>query len=168
MNRRASFILAITLLTFASACQRRVATGPPELRLGRDMCAHCGMMISDDRYAGSLLVDRDIDPLLFDDIGCMLDYEREHAPETRFTARFVRDYHARRWLDSGAAHYLCADRDRLVTPMGSGIVAFGTLTSAESKRIEVGGRVCDEATAVRARHEPVSATFTEEGHAPPG
>ena len=169
MNCRTVGVFAIGLLASLSACQRPVVSGPPELRLGRDQCAHCGMMISDDRFAGSLLVGAD-DPeaLVFDDIGCMLEYDREHAAETRGAARFVRDYQGRCWLAAADAHYLCCDRERLRTPMGSGVVAFGTLAAAENKRAECGGRVGNEATALAMLRESAMPDVGASAPAPPG
>ena len=118
MNARALIILSISILSLAPACQRRVVTGPPELRPGRDQCAHCGMMISDERCAGACIVEQDGDrsALVFDDIGCMIDYARRHDASTRIVAGFVRDYSAGQWIPAQTAHYLCAKPDQLVTP----------------------------------------------------
>ncbi len=170
MNARALIVLSIGILSLAPACQRRVVTGPPELHPGRDQCAHCGMMISDERCAGACIVEQDGDrsALVFDDIGCMIDYARRHDASTRIVAGFVRDYSAGQWIPAQTAHYLCAKPDLLVTPMGSGIIAFGALASAESKRSEVGGSIGDEAAVVRARHEPASPGPVDEAPHPPG
>src|SRR5262245_16948176 len=62
------FIAGAALL---GGCERASTDSPPAIAYGRDECAHCGMIISDDRFAAALIV-RDgaqSHPLLFDDIG---------------------------------------------------------------------------------------------------
>jgi copper chaperone NosL len=169
MNRRLLIVVVAALCAAMSSCQRRVAQGPPEIRLGRDECAECGMMIADDRFAGALLVDGagERRALVFDDIGCMLDYERRHAPEVAVTGRFVRDGATRAWVGAEGATYLCADRDRLATPMGSGIAAFGDARGASERRGQVGGTTVDWA-ALGARRRGAHTEGVDTAHAETG
>jgi hypothetical protein len=106
------------------------------------------MMIQDERCAASLLVDRDgrRDHLLFDDIGCMLDTERSKGDEFTVIARFVRDHAANMWLAADTAVFLCADRARMATPMGSGAVAFADRAAAEEAQRQFGGEIRDYTT----------------------
>lgn len=57
--------------------------------------------------------------LLYDDLGCMLDAEREHPG----AACFVQDFQGRGWLPAANAWFVM-DPKKYSTPMGSGIVAF--------------------------------------------
>lgn len=143
MNRPTLHAVLVLLAMLAPAsCGRRALSGPPELHLGRDECAECGMMINEDRCSAAALVDRDgrAEYVLFDDIGCLLDYERSNDRGDRPIDRFVHDYHTRRWVSAGAAAYLVTSRDKIATPMGSGIVAFAERSAAEAAVAQFGGR----------------------------
>ena len=130
--------IALTLVL--AGCGRGDPDGPPTLRLGRDECAECGMMISEDRCAAALLVNGDEGRVhrVFDDIGCMLDWERAH-PDEPPTARFVHDYDRAEWCEATGAGYL--DGSSIRTPMASGLLAFTDRSSAERGREAHGGRV---------------------------
>ena len=128
--------LALTL----AACDRGALTGPPNLRLGRDECAECGMIINEERCSSALLVERAgrREHLMYDDIGCMLDAERT-ARCGPVIERFVHDHESRKWVRAEAASFLAADTHRLQTPMGSGLVAFETFARAEAAFAAYGG-----------------------------
>ncbi len=141
---------AIALVAAVGGCGDTQSSGPPPIRLGRDECAECGMIISEDRYSASLVVDdRGLrKPLLFDDIGDLLDYERTH-PELRTLARYVHDQTSRAWIDAASASYVHADS--IHTPMGSGLAACVTRAEAEQLAKPIDGRVMtfDEVRAFR-------------------
>ena len=132
------------VVVLATACGRQVADAPPEPRAGRDECAHCGMMISDTRCSAALMVERGAgrESLLFDDIGCLLDYRKDRAGAE---LEFVRGYREGRWIRASQARYLCVESDRLRTPMGSGIIALETDASAAAACAQFGGSVHDDA-----------------------
>lgn len=137
----------------AAGCGRAELTGPPELRPGRDECAECGMLIHDERSAGAVLVERDgrREHLLFDDVGCMLDHERQGGGTLRILERFARDYRGGGWLGTDQAAFLMTESDLLRTPMGSGIAAFADRAAAEAAEREFGGEVMDYAALADAR-----------------
>ncbi|MGD9692951.1 MAG: nitrous oxide reductase accessory protein NosL [Phycisphaerales bacterium] len=140
--RTPTTLVLLALLSFSTACRRAELSGPPELRVGRDQCAECGMLISEDRCSAAVLYERDRERLhaIFDDIGCLLDWRRAtHDPPQRVLETYLRDYDARAWIHANTASILRADRDRLHTPMGSGIVAFAHAADAEARRDEFGG-----------------------------
>lgn len=132
-------------------CERPELSGPPELRLGRDECAECGMLINEDRCSSAFLVERDAvrEYAHFDDIGCMLDYEHAHAAELKFLEGYVHDHATRAWCPTTTAVFLVAEREKISTPMGSGIVAFADAAAAEKARDELGARIVDQ-DALRA------------------
>ncbi|MCW5765484.1 MAG: nitrous oxide reductase accessory protein NosL [Phycisphaeraceae bacterium] len=157
MNRaptRSTSITAATLVAFGllASCCTGDPTGAPELRPGHDQCAECGMIINEGRFASALRVVKDgrAEDLLFDDIGCMLNFERE-PDSPAATARFVHDHATGRWTDGNTAVYLMADRDRLSTPMGSGIVAFADRAAAERAARQHDGRLHDYPGIAAAR-----------------
>ena len=138
---------------FGYGCRRAELSGPPTLKPGRDECAECGMIIAEDRFSSALLaeVKGSLEHLLFDDVGCMIDYEHEHAGEVRVVEGFVHDYDSRMWVSCGDAVFLFADRDVLRTPMSSGIGAFAGPGGAERMKGEVGGALLDYPQLIAAR-----------------
>lgn len=163
--RRARAGIALLALAGLSAinvgCSREVLSGPPELRLGRDECGECGMLINEDRCSSAMLIEREAplagrtrrEYVMFDDIGCMLDYEHHRRSEFTVIDAFVHDHPTRQWLRAGDAYFLFADRERLPTPMGTGIVAFADRNVAEMKQREVGGDIMNYAALEPARRE---------------
>ncbi len=157
-------ILTILLATVAAltACGRTELSGPPTLRLARDECTECGMLVNEDRCSCALLINRDgrREHLVFDDIGCLLDF-RLAFPETVVVDVFVHDHSTGAWVSAPAAHYLSANPDELTTPMGSGYVAFASAQEAAEQHARVGGelttleRLTESRRASReARHQP--------------
>jgi nitrous oxide reductase accessory protein NosL len=147
-------ILCATLVALAvSACSRPPLTGPPDLKPGREECAECGMLVSEDRFSAASLVTREGERLYlyFDDIGCLLDYERGAPESLEVHERYTHDHATRQWLDAEDAAYLLAGPQKLTTPMGSGIAAFAARSAAESARAEHGGDILDLAALRRAR-----------------
>ncbi len=111
------------------------------------------MIISEDRSACAVLVERKgrREHALFDDIGCMLDYEHEPPEGERILEAFIHDHASRAWAEARGCVYLMAPPHALPTPMASGIAAFTSRESAESTRAEVGGEVIDYEELAPAR-----------------
>jgi copper chaperone NosL len=131
------------VLAATAACQRAELAGPPDLRLGRDQCIECGMIINEDRFSSAALAlgGRGYrEHYLFDDVGCMLDYEREHG-EIEFIELFAHDADTRGWLRADQALFLVTDSSRILTPMGSGIAAYADQAAAIRAQSEHGGEV---------------------------
>ncbi|MCC7363357.1 MAG: nitrous oxide reductase accessory protein NosL [Dehalococcoidia bacterium] len=101
------------------------ATGDPTIKYGKEECAHCGMVISEDRFAAaSRSSGKDTH---YDDIGCMVLYLRENAPAAGATF-FVRAFEEDAWLDAATATY--AAMPGIKSPMSYDIAAFATAESA--------------------------------------
>lgn len=153
MTRFFTGALACTLLL--SGCGRDELTGPPSLRLGRDMCEACGMLVNEDRCSSGLLVDRDgrRNHLLFDDIGCMIDYERGMGNQLHVLSRYLHDHATKAWVLDEQAHFVLADDRQLRTPMSSGIIAFAHPASAGEAAERYAGRTVTyaELQQLRAR-----------------
>lgn len=146
---------ALVAALLLAACSSEVLTGPPALRPGRDMCAECGMLVSEERHASALLVDdRGLrSHLVYDDIGCMLDAEAEGLDGKTVLERHVRDLGTGTWLAAESAAFLVTDPDRLPTPMGSGIGAWSSPAAAATAAQQHGGMVVDLAQLRAARRE---------------
>lgn len=168
MKPRALFVALALAPTLLASCARSTIDGPPELRPGRDECAHCGMLLSEDRCAAAMLLDRAGSRVqaVFDDLGCLLDYERELEGQAgdRVVRRYVRDYDGRTWLDAEQAVIIAAPPTALVTPMGSGLVAFASQPAAAKARERAGGEITDFAGAAARRREAKAAPHPGSGH----
>lgn len=95
--------------------------GPKTIKVGRDVCEHCNMIISELRFAAQIWDGERHRALLFDDFGCaaatFTDAAKVEDPTLKF---WVADVNAPgQWLDARAASY----RDGHLTPMGYGIAA---------------------------------------------
>ncbi|GJQ28683.1 MAG: hypothetical protein HBSAPP03_05670 [Phycisphaerae bacterium] len=135
--------LGMSATMLAPGCNGTPLAGPPNLRLGRDECAECGMLINDGRSAAAFLLEDSArrTHALFDDTGCLLDYERKHEGEGRILGVYIRDYETGAWVEGGGATFLLADPDRLPTPMGSGIAAYADPARAAAAKEKYGGDI---------------------------
>jgi copper chaperone NosL len=129
----ASSILMIMLLV---GCSEKPKDAPPQIRYGQDECAHCGMIVSDERFAAALRViaGGQQQDLIFDDIGDMIEYERGHE-SVQIQKRLVHDFDTHQWIDASHAFYLKSER--IHSPMGSGILALGEKDAALKRASEV-------------------------------
>jgi copper chaperone NosL len=108
------------------------------------------MIISDERFAAGLVVSaaRDSPPTrLFDDLGCLLEYERVRPDDEPARSRWVRAFAQDRWLRAEEARYVHASG--IHSPMAFGLAAFEGDDAAAPLLEEGGGRVLDF-TSLRA------------------
>jgi copper chaperone NosL len=97
----------------------------PEDIYPEDACAHCRMAISDPRFAAEIITpEREV--FKFDDIGCMEAFQEHLSATTLFI--FVRDFDNDQWLPLESSTIV---RTGIMTPMGSGKLAFSSPASAE-------------------------------------
>ncbi|HML97608.1 MAG TPA: nitrous oxide reductase accessory protein NosL [Tepidiformaceae bacterium] len=114
-------------------------TGTPEIKLGKQQCARCGMVIADGRFA-SAWRDADGKARVFDDPGCMLLDQIEIQPGEG-TGYWVAEYRDETFIDATTAAYVVSDAIR--SPMAYGIAAFATRAAADGALTELGGTVAD-------------------------
>ncbi len=121
--------LSILLLTTAPGCARKTALVPPQIHYGLETCADCKMIINDAHYAAAIAwcatPDAPTQISVFDDIGCLLSWQKHHAPG-QVAAMWVKNVSTAKWLDAPSAVFLA--NDQISTPMGWGVVA-GTASS---------------------------------------
>lgn len=106
----------------------------PFVRLGVDLCAHCGMIVAEVRYSAVMF--RGGMRIAFDDVGCMLAYMNE-------TGSFDAEAYVHTgtgFVEARSAWYVVADVHRLWTPMSTGILATGSREEAEALAARYGGR----------------------------
>ncbi len=128
--KRSLLMLAVLLI---AGCQEAVVDGPPELKLGRDECVHCGMIINDARYAAAALIEADgrVKAVVFDDIGDLVAYAAD-SPAAVIRKRYVADYATKQWLVAEEA--VIVHVSDLHTPMGSGLIAFSSADAAAGQK----------------------------------
>ena len=139
-NRNILCIILLTLiLTACGGGQLKIE--PPKIYYSEDVCDHCNMIISDERFAAAMIIEVSegrTDSRIFDDIGDMLYYHKKH-PEFRVLARYVHDYETHAWLDAETAFYVHS-KD-VHSPMGHGIIACATQEQALQVADHFNGRV---------------------------
>jgi copper chaperone NosL len=135
MKRIAIALAVLGVLALGVALVVRGSGGLPDepvpVAWDRETCGHCHMHVGDPRYAAQLVTE-DGDVLVFDDVGCALDYLAQHRPRVH---RLWFHGEGDRWIEAGEVAFLSAH----TTPMGSGLVAVdagtpGAKTLAEVRR----------------------------------
>lgn len=118
MSARAALHLAAAALLFATACSDPTS-GPVRIVWGRHACDHCGMLISEKRYAAQArLGPREV--TRFDDFGCAVQWLEAHGGAAAASELWVMDPAGEQWLDARHAFYRPGQR----TPMAYGLAAL--------------------------------------------
>lgn len=179
MNRCSSlFIAVIALVTVPGlvGCGERREAGPPDIRLGDDVCDFCSMIISDQNFAAACVL-RQADgrwhTAAFDDIGCLLAFDK--IQHDSIEQRYVADYNTGAWVIASQANFVLSPNIR--SPMASGIIACQSIEDADelAKRFEGTTGRFDELDSDVGRGapdvKPVEAVTTQTlptGPTPPG
>lgn len=118
------------LIGAALGCDREAGTWPPgmqPIKWDRDTCARCNMVISDPRFAAEMRGGEKNTVFKFDDIGCLVFWQRDKAaqypwmadPATRMWVADSADMSGASWLDPRQARYLGGR----LSPMGYNFAA---------------------------------------------
>jgi copper chaperone NosL len=128
-------VLVLLVAAGALCGCRRERPWPPSpvtIHFGEDACAECKMIISDERHAAELQTRTD-EPLLFDDLGCLLKRAASMSPDP--SGVFARTADGK-WLD-GRQAWVVHSRE-ISSPMGYGLATFATRESAEAEALRHG------------------------------
>jgi copper chaperone NosL len=109
------------------ACSSGVAK-PVPVDTRNDACASCRMAVSDPKLAAELVAPGE-EPRIFDDIGCLAAYLRQH-PAAPDAAIYAADHRTGAWIPARAA--LFTRVASIETPMGSHLVAHADQASREA------------------------------------
>jgi copper chaperone NosL len=139
-------LAAVALLARALLEARRPPDGPIEVAWDRATCAHCGMLVSDPAFAAQLHTTTG-DVAMFDDPGCLLRFERDHAPGVH--ARWFHHYTENRWIDGDHVRFLSAPG----SPMGYGLAAIDAETVGALSLEQARDRVLAQAIAPETREQ---------------
>jgi len=125
-----------------SGCAEQDPDAAPEIRYGDNICTECGMIISDERFATSTIIesDRGHMPVLFDDFNCQMNYEAKH-PELKIVTRWSHDHESKQWFSTEDLWFVRSDQLR--TPMASHIAAFETHEQAKTFAESIDGQIFD-------------------------
>ena len=134
MSKMAAIGFVVTLAA-SVACGVR-EDGPPVIEVDRSACAHCGMLISEPRFAAAYRLTPGTP--IFDDIGCLLDAFSREADKGSIRFWF-HDVNTAEWVDGSRAVFI--QSARLRTPMAGGVVAYSDRAAAERGAAEHEGRV---------------------------
>lgn len=147
MFRQLSLLIFLLALV---ACGSAADAGPqpPDIAYGQDVCATCGMVIDQPKFAAATVLTSS-ESHKFGDIGDMLVYHMDH-PDQTVAAWFVHDYHSEEWIDAQTAHYVISAE--LITPMSYGVAAFSQQSDAAQLAQELGVSVLSFDEAELAIH----------------
>lgn len=130
-------IVPVIFLVFLAGCDggSREDT-PPDISLGQDPCDFCFMLINEKKFAAAIRLENGAFKR-FDDIGCMIGYiEKKQA---RVKSLWVYDYPTGEPVRAGNALFIRTQD--VITPMGSGILAFKSereaYTAAERNHTQI-------------------------------
>ncbi|MEK4627412.1 MAG: nitrous oxide reductase accessory protein NosL [Solibacillus sp.] len=99
---------------------------PKEISAETDVCEICNMSISHIDYAGQIVF-KNNDHLVFDDLGCLMEYIMENG-EDNIGAAFIKDEQSHTWINVKDAVYVY--NANYWTPMNYGVLAFSTEKNA--------------------------------------
>lgn len=143
LMRILTWSLLILVLALAACAPGSAIPVPPEIHYGEDICADCGMIISDPRFAAAYA--HEIEPgryesLMFDDMGDLVGNLKANQDRT-VTDLWAHDYWSEEWLDAETAFYVVSTEIR--SPMGHGIAAFAEEAKAQELAAELHVEVLD-------------------------
>jgi copper chaperone NosL len=151
------------LLLVAALLLAACAAGPQAVHWGVEECAHCQMVISDERFAAQV-VDRRGNTYKFDAIECMADFVNgDRLAAADLHSAWIA--HGRDgWVNVTDAAFLHSDNTR--SPMGGGYTAHADVAAARALQAEVGGRLLtwDELVARVAQTGHDHAGHERTGH----
>ena len=110
-----TLLIAMTLLT---ACSQQ----PDRIHYGSDECAHCKMMITDNRFAAQLVTETG-KAYKFDAIECLAEYTGANKSELESAKFWISNfYEPGTWIEADKAFIVKSEV--IKSPMGESLLAF--------------------------------------------
>ncbi|MBI3446023.1 MAG: nitrous oxide reductase accessory protein NosL [Magnetospirillum sp.] len=129
MSRRRFVALVPGMVLAVSACGQS-ASGPAEIKWGRETCDYCGMIIDDPRFAAQVRGGPKGKVFKFDDLGdAVLFLAKQSWADDPATEFWVGSMESEKWLDGRKAFYV----DGQHTPMAHG---YGAVAGARAGAVE--------------------------------
>jgi copper chaperone NosL len=130
-----SAIVCVVVIIAGAACGPRTAV-PAQLDSSHDACAYCRMIVSERRFASQIAVPLE-EPRFFDDLGCLSNYVKTNAPLPPNAVVYVTDHSTQQWIRADQAVF--TRLENLTTPMGSRIVAHGSVAARAADPVAKAG-----------------------------
>ncbi len=127
-----SWLLVLLLLI---GCSAPDLNKPPPIKVGRDVCGECGMVITDERFAAGYY-SADGDARKFDDLGDLVQFMRKQQEAPALV--WVHDYETRQWLSASDATYVVGPE---VQGPHHGIAAFQSPQAAHQFAAPISAKV---------------------------
>ncbi len=110
----------------------------PHAQPGVHVCGHCGMMVSDLRFAAAAKSSEDPtgDVMFFDDLGCFFS-SVEESGEHHWRG-WVYDYDTKEPISIKNAYF---EKTKMQTPMGSGWIAHLQSSHSENEYLSLEGAI---------------------------
>ncbi|WP_342558881.1 nitrous oxide reductase accessory protein NosL [Metasolibacillus sp. FSL K6-0083] len=117
-------ILLVVMGFLLIGCSKQ-SIEPRKIDPETDICVVCNMGITHPDYAGQIIF-KNNDHLVFDDLGCLIEYLRE--PEKEVAVAYIKSNDKQEWVDVKAAAYIY--NQNYWTPMNYGVLAFASIGDA--------------------------------------
>lgn len=103
----------ILLLLLFSACHFNHGDGPEDPVWGKQSCSHCGMILSEKRYAAQRVISAG-KRYFYDDLNCAIEHSLRE--DEKKSLLYVRPDNQEQWFEATKVRY----KGKLMTPMNSG------------------------------------------------
>ena len=130
------WFMLLLMVNILGACGDE-AYEPRDINPETDVCYVCNMSISNVDYAAQAVL-KNNDIVVFDDLGCLIDYIKQNGDEEIGDA-YIRDTNSAKWLNIKEASYVYS-KDYW-TPMNYGVLAFASETEANLYLEEQSGEI---------------------------
>lgn len=151
-------ILMAGLFLLLAACQSKAAA-PVEIKANEESCAECKMGIEELKSAAQIILE-DGKPLLFDDIGCMINYLQQKEP--KYEAAFIHDFETEEWIDFDKSTFV--QGTFMESPMSYGIAGFESKEKASQFQKEQGGDIYSKEELLRSDMKSFKSGGMEHDH----
>ncbi|MDQ0215525.1 copper chaperone NosL [Oikeobacillus pervagus] len=110
----------IPIMFILVACGKEASLDPVEINPDIDVCHVCNMSITETDFATEVIFE-DGKVEKFDDLGCMIEYVKEHKDE-KIAKKYVKETKSGDWIELEKASF-AFDRE-FWTPMSYGVLPF--------------------------------------------
>ena len=134
-------VFIFTLLMVLAAGFYGCNQEPVEVHYGADECAHCRMMITDDRFATQIITEKG-KAYKFDAIECMVAFNRDSKERLKNSAFWVSNYeNGGKWINGFSAVFVKSEV--INSPMGASLLALPDSSAAKEHLSEKPGKAMD-------------------------
>lgn len=126
--------LALVSMLSLSACN----PSPKPLQMGKDLCEHCKMTLTDARFGGEIITKKG-KVFVFDDVVCLKAYKQNSIKDSNDIKEivFINFLNKDQFISADEAFFLKSEA--LKSPMGSNIAAFENTKQIEKVSADFAG-----------------------------